>query len=140
MRPIDDVLRDLVRQWLEKADLDYQAGAQLLEAGDRLRQIVAFHCQQAVEKYLKALLVRHQVEFPKTHNLRQLLDLASAVAPAVARSLDRCATLTPYGVDIRYPGDLPDLSPGQDTQAFELARLARETVLGELKTFLAGER
>jgi HEPN domain-containing protein len=69
MRPPEEVLRDLVREWIEKAELDYQAAAQLLEAGDRLRQIVAFHCQQAVEKYLKAFLVRHQVEFPKIHNL-----------------------------------------------------------------------
>lgn len=139
MRPPEEVLRDLVRQWIEKAELDYQAAAQLLDAGDRLRQIVAFHCQQAVEKYLKAFLVRHQVEFPKTHNLRELLDLASTVAPDMARSLDRCVTLTPYGVDIRYPGDLPDVLPGQDTEALELAHLARETVLGELKAFLVGK-
>jgi len=123
---------------VEKAELDYQAAAELLDAGDRLRQIVAFHCQQAVEKYLKAFLVRHQVQFPKTHNLRELLDLVSTLTPEVARSLDRCVVLTPYGVDIRYPGDLPDLLPGQDKEAVELARLARETVLGELKTFLAG--
>ena len=63
MRPTEEVLRDLVRQWIEKAELDYQAAAELHDAGERLRQVVAFHCQQAVEKYLKALLVRHQVEF-----------------------------------------------------------------------------
>jgi HEPN domain-containing protein len=138
MRPPEQVLRELVQQWIDKAELDYQAATQLLEAGDRLRQIVAFHCQQAVEKYLKAFLVRYQVEFPKIHNLRQLLDLVSKVAPEIARSLDHCVVLTPYGADIRYPGDIPDLLPGQDKEALGLAHLARETILGELKTFLAG--
>ena len=138
MRPPEEVLRELVRQWIDKAELDYQAATELLGTGGRLRQIVAFHCQQAVEKYLKAFLVRHQVEFPKTHNLRQLLELVSEVAPEMARSLDRCVVLTPYGADIRYPGDIPDLLPGQDKEALGLAHLARETILGELKTFLAG--
>ena len=139
MRPPEEVLRELVRQWIEKAELDYHAATHLLEASDRLGQIVVFHCQQAAEKYLKALLVRHQVQFPKTHNIRELLDLTSTVAPEVARSLAGCVVLTPYGVDIRYPGDLPDLLPGQDTEAVELARLARKTVLGEVKAFLAGD-
>ncbi len=138
MRPPEEVLRELVQQWIDKAELDYQAATQLLEANDRLRQIVAFHCQQAVEKYLKAFLVRQQVEFPKIHNLRQLLDLVSKVAPEIARSLDRCVVLTPYGADIRYPGDIPDLLPGQDKEALELAHLARETLLRELEAFLAG--
>jgi len=139
MKPPEQVLRELVRQWIDKAELDYHPATHLMEASDRLRQIVVFHCQQAAEKYLKALLVRHQVHFPKTHSIRELLDLTSSVAPAAARSLAGCVVLTPYGVDVRYPGDLPDLLPGQDTEALELARLARETVLGELKTFLAGD-
>jgi HEPN domain-containing protein len=37
----------------------------------------AFHCQQAAEKYLKAYLVRQQIEFRKTHALGHLLHLAS---------------------------------------------------------------
>ena len=75
MRPPEEVLRDLVRDWVGKADLDYRAAERLLQDEERLREIIAFHCQQAAEKYLKGFLVRHQVEFPKTHNVRQLLNL-----------------------------------------------------------------
>jgi HEPN domain/Nucleotidyltransferase domain len=64
----DAELRDLVRDWLRKADLDWDVAARLVSEGDRFRDIVAFHCQQAVEKYVKAILVRHQVEFRKTHD------------------------------------------------------------------------
>jgi HEPN domain-containing protein len=61
MKPPEAVLRQLVRQWLDKATADFEAAEQLSTQGGRFREIVAFHCQQAVEKYLKALLVRRQV-------------------------------------------------------------------------------
>ena len=84
MKPPEEALRELVAQWLEKADRDYAAAEQLLVQGDRFREIIAFHCQQAVEKYLKALLVRQQVEFPKTHDIRALLGLVAEVHPDLA--------------------------------------------------------
>lgn len=40
---------------------------------------IAFHCQQAAEKYLKAFLTWHQVAFSKTHDLQELLDIVEAV-------------------------------------------------------------
>ena len=44
----------------------------------RLREIVGFHCQQAVEKNLKVLLSFYQVGFPKTHEIEQLLLVSRA--------------------------------------------------------------
>ena len=61
MKPPEAALRQLVRQWLDKATADFEAAEQLCGQGGRFREIVAFHCQQAVEKYLKALLVQRQV-------------------------------------------------------------------------------
>jgi HEPN domain-containing protein len=136
MKPPEEVLRELVRQWVLKADLDYQGADQLLQSADPLRDIVAFHCQQAAEKYLKAFLVRRQVEFPKTHNLRELLDLISAVAPEMAVALEEAAILTPYGVDIRYPGDFPEVLPGQEAEVFQLASRVREAVMAALAPYL----
>jgi len=60
MKPPDAALRELVQQWLDKAAADFDAAKQLSTQGGRFRGIVAFHCRQAVEKYLKALLVRRQ--------------------------------------------------------------------------------
>ena len=62
MKPPEEALRQLVRQWLDKATADFEAAEQLSAQGGRFREIVAFHCRQAVEKYLKALLVQRQVE------------------------------------------------------------------------------
>lgn len=138
MRPADEVLRDLVRQWVVKADSDLRAAEQLLEAEVPIPEVVAFHCQQAAEKYLKALLVRHQVQFPKTHDVRQLLDLLSAIEPDTAISLEEAAVLTPYGVEIRYPGDFPEVGPGEEARLLGLATRVKDAVSGLLKPYLAG--
>jgi HEPN domain-containing protein len=90
------------------------------------------------ENYLKAFLVRHQVEFPKTHHLEQLLDLTAPIAPELAASLEETEVLSPYAVDIRYPGDFPELLPGQENTVFELASRAREAVIAQLSPFLSG--
>jgi HEPN domain-containing protein len=90
-------LRDLVRDWLRKPDLDCDVAARLSSERDRFRDIVVFHCQQAVEKYVKAVLVRHQVEFRKTHDLERLLQVLRGVEPSIADGLARAKWLTPFG-------------------------------------------
>jgi HEPN domain-containing protein len=84
MKQPEVVLRDLVRQWFAKAELDYRAAERLVRDPEPLREIIAFHCQQAAEKYLKAVLVSLQIEFPKTHDLEELLELLAPVRPDAA--------------------------------------------------------
>jgi HEPN domain-containing protein len=136
MRPPDEVLREILGQWIHKAEIDYCAAQQLLEANDLLREAIAFHCQPAAEKYLKAFLVRHQVEPLRTHNLGKLLDQIAGVSPQLAISLADAVDLSPYGVDVRYPGDFPDVLVGAEKPLFDLARQVREAVMAELNPFL----
>ena len=81
-----------------------------------------------MEKCLKALLTWRQIEFPRTHEIRRLLDLLRASDPGVAQSLLEAKWLDPFGVEIRYPGDGPETLPGDEVKALELARGAREVV------------
>ena len=136
MRPPEEVLREILGQWIRKAEIDYSAAQQLLEAKDLLREAIAFHCQQAAEKYLKAFLVRHQVEPLRTHNLGKLLDQVAGVSADLAASLADAVALSPYGVDIRYPGDFPDVLIGGEKPLFDLAHRVREAVMAELNPFL----
>lgn len=136
MRPPEEALRELVREWTAKAELDYRAAERLAGDEDPMRPIIAFHCQQAAEKYLKALLVRHRVEFPRTHNIGELLDLLIPVAGDVAASLREANRLTPYGVEIRYPGDFPDVLPGEEAASLALAQWVRKVVLLCLEPYL----
>lgn len=77
MRPPDEVRKDLVRQWMQRADQDLAAAEILLRDASGVRPVIAFHAQQAAEKYLKAILVWHQVYFPKTHDIGKVLDFRS---------------------------------------------------------------
>jgi len=108
MRPPEEVKKEIVRQWLAKAEQDMKAGEALLAAEPPFLYPACFHAQQAAEKYLKALLTWHQIEFPKTHAIEQLLDLVKEADAEIASSLRDAVVLTPYSVDIRYPGDQPE--------------------------------
>ncbi len=46
-----------VKRWLEKADHDRRAAPLALAGEPPITDVAAFHCQQAVEKLLKAYLV-----------------------------------------------------------------------------------
>jgi len=133
MRPRDEVRRELVRGWLAKAEADLAVAERLLPDGGAHAWAVAFHCQQAAEKFLKACLAQWQIEFPKTHDLQQLLGLAAKQDAAFAESLGEAATLTPYGVEARYPGDAPDVTAEEAHNALRVARLVRDQVRSSLQ-------
>jgi len=64
---------------------------------------IAFHCQQATEKYLKAILDFREVGFQKTHNLVYLLELVSRHYPVNEEMFDKAILLNGFSVQIRYP-------------------------------------
>ncbi len=69
---------------------------------------ICFHAQQASEKFLKAYLAYHDVDFPRTHDLDFLL-LECQKIDKEAFQID-FKSLTDFGVSIRYPDDfyIPD--------------------------------
>jgi len=132
MRPPEDVKADFVRQWLRKADADLETARHLVQARPDLCFSAAFHAQQAAEKVIKAALVWRQVEFPKTHDLDRLIGLLAAVDERLGTHLHDGRKLTPYGVDARYPGDLPEPSAAEAKAAVDIAIRIRTDVLETL--------
>ncbi len=63
----DEIVKGIASKWIEKAEKDLLTAERELSFQDPVTDTVCFHCQQAVEKYLKAFLVFHQVYFTKTH-------------------------------------------------------------------------
>ena len=102
--------------------------------------VAGFHAQQAAEKALKALLVRHQVQFGKTHDLEEILQLAEPVAPGLARQLAEAPILSPYAVDSRYPGEQPPLSREDARRAAAVAREVVDHVRQLLQPYLDAGR
>lgn len=133
MRPREEVKKVIVRQWLDKAEQDMKASEALLTTEPPFLYPACFHAQQAAEKYLKALLTWHQIEFPKTHAIEQLLDLVKRADAQTASSLRDTTELSPYGVVIRYPGDQAEPNLEETRRAVELARKVRDAVSGRLK-------
>ncbi len=66
---------DIVSRWIGKADNDLRAVKYLLAIKDAPLDIVSFHCQQAVEKYLRAYLTWVDVRVTKTHDLSNILNV-----------------------------------------------------------------
>jgi HEPN domain-containing protein len=106
-RSQDQVVWDFVQSWLRKAEGDPRAAGHLLEFEQDDCFAAAFHAHQAAEKLIKAFLVRHQIYFPKTHDIQRLLDLAAQPDPALQAELASASMLTPFGVEFRYPGTVP---------------------------------
>lgn len=69
MQPPEEAKRKLFAEWIRKADDDFRVAELLANEGSGLTGPIAFHAQQAVEKYLKAFLTWHQIGFPKTHDI-----------------------------------------------------------------------
>jgi len=66
---------DEVREWLQKGRNDLLSAQILIEHDPPVLDTASFHCQQAVEKALKAFLAWKAVPFEKVHSLTYLLDL-----------------------------------------------------------------
>ncbi len=83
---------------------------------------MCFHAQQAAEKSLKAVLALNEVEYPRRHDLGELLELVKPLVPDVARYEGRIIGLAPYAVEVRYEVEFePD-----DDQATEAVHTAEE--------------
>lgn len=140
MRTPEQVVWDFVQQWLDRAEKDLRAAGVLLESGIEDYENVGFHAQQAAEKFIKALLVCHQIEFPKTHDISRLRDLVAQVDEGLAGRLELADPLTPYGVEFRYPGDLDKVSREQGKEALGLAEQVKVAVHVTLRSYLEAGR
>ena len=133
MTPPEDIKNEFIGKWIAKAEEDFDLARYLLETRKSFLNAIGFHAQQAAEKYLKAYLVFVQVDFPKTHSIERLLTIVAASNSELAGSLDGAVALTDYGVEVRYPGELPALSLEQAQHAVKLAGAVRKAVLRALE-------
>lgn len=140
MRTPEQVRWDFVQQWLDKAHKDLQAATVLFSSNIGDYDNVGFHAQQAAEKFIKALLVRYQIEFPKTHSIAVLRQLVAQMDHTLAEYLAIADALTPYGVEFRYPGDFAPLSYDQGAQALQLAEQTCDLILAHLQSYLSAAR
>mgnify|MGYP002863717374 CR=1 FL=1 len=96
-----------VKEWIRFADMDVLSANHLNEIQyPKPLEIICYHCQQAAEKMLKALVLAYDGELQKTHDLGLLTEELSEFVCFPDAVLNAADALTPYGVKIRYPQEL----------------------------------
>ncbi|MCD8481578.1 MAG: HEPN domain-containing protein [Verrucomicrobia bacterium] len=104
---------DVIQQWLILARQDLDAAERLLQ-NPPLPSVVAVHCQQCVEKCLKALLEHHQIHVPRTHDLVHLARLSyQFFKDNLELDPDILTALSTVYLDCRYPSGHGLLPSGQ---------------------------
>jgi HEPN domain-containing protein len=86
----------------------------MLDAGRYL--YVAYMCQQAVEKLLKAIIAQHGKENLPIHNLNRLVESAELSGELTGERIDLLAELTAYNIEARYGDYKESLSEVVDIQ------------------------
>lgn len=116
-----DALKLEAEAWLGRARNDLGAARKLLSDPDPFPAIAAYHCQQAAEKPLKALLASTGEPIPKTHDLRVLVERCAIIDGSLGGLRDACEELTPFATEFRYPTDTPDPRADGAADAVKLA-------------------
>ena len=123
-------MKKLTAEWVAKAEEDYSVASGLLRRRKVPADSICFHCQQAGEKLLKAVLQDNRIRFGKTHDLEEILSLCVGAAPELALLLDDVTLVGDYAVRYRYPGIRATKT--QARNAVKAARRIRAAVLGLL--------
>lgn len=121
---------DYARSLVIKAEHDLSLAEIGLEHGAPL-DTVCFHLQQAVEKLLKSVLACRNIDYPLTHDLDLLVELAAKECPALAEFHHAMAAFLDYAVRMRYDAALyPE--PEEAQAALQTTKKIREVVHGWL--------
>ncbi len=103
-----------VREWVEYAEEDLTVAKSALRRNKPLTTSSCFHSQQCAEKYLKAMLIAKDAEFPKTHDLLILDALCNKAGILTGYTKEDLGRLSGYAVHTRYPGNQPALEDAQE--------------------------
>lgn len=112
---------------MAKKDLQ---SAEILFEHDADNGIVCFHCQQAIEKYLKGFLINATGELQEGHNLVKLCKKAMAYDKSLGGFIKDMAFVNTYYIETRYPAEEPLLVSKEDAE--ECIRIAME-VIGKIE-------
>lgn len=108
--------------WLDRAGEDIQC-ARLLLRNDNCYNGAAFHCQQTIEKALKAYILIKSDVLVDGHNLSWLCKRAMKYDKGFAEWLDESASLNKCYIETRYPADIPlDLEFEQVQRYYRMAK------------------
>jgi len=113
-----------------KAREDFETAQNLICLPEFSEEIVLFHCQQAMEKALKAFLDSKGVVYPKSHDLEALLSM-SLERDASFGQISFVTTLTAYAVEMRYD-EIIELPTGEVAEIVKQTEKAFNFILSKI--------
>ena len=117
-----------LENWIAYAEEDLGSAKTLLKGKKPFLSAACFHAQQCAEKYLKALLIFKDFDFPKSHDLVTLDSLCNQNGIFTGFDRERLAYLTKHAVQTRYPGNQPALDEVREAidTAVDVRKFARK--------------
>lgn len=91
---------------------------------NRIADGIAFHCQQSIEKYLKARLQEAGLPVERTHDLVKLVDQLKGIEPLWQSFRAAFNDINDYAVHFRYPGQ--SATKAEARKAFKTAAAFRK--------------
>jgi len=95
-----------INKWIHFAQNDFDTA---LMASERFRpfiEVACYHCQQSVEKILKAYIIANTNTSIKDHILQNLLEKCRLYSADFDNFGKNCSDLSPYNTLGRYPSDI----------------------------------
>lgn len=115
--------------WYAKAKADYNSAVILSEhEGDSA--IIAFHCQQAVEKAIKGFLLKETDSLFDQHSLTYLCRKVTKLNGKFNSFVKDCAFLNQFYIETRYPADDPmEIEQSEVEECMEIAKAILDFVV-----------
>lgn len=110
-----------IQKWLASAKLDLAAALKLSEGTDAFNKVIIYHCQQSIEKYLKAYHIVFGLEIKKTHNLKLLISILEEYDKGISRFSDQASYISNLANNVRYPDEFEDWKSEDSEKSLELA-------------------
>ena len=113
--------KEIILNWLKRARSNLERAKMGKVTQGILYEDLCFDAQQAVEKSLKAILIKLNQSFPKTHSIGILLKLIEEADVEIPKNINQAKLLTAYAVDARYPGDYEPVNKEEYKEALKIA-------------------
>src|SRR5450759_290693 len=125
-------LSEQIKEWIKKAEHDLGSAKIIFLYLPDYSDTIAFHCQQAVEKYIKAIMVYKEIEFQRSHDLIYLLELLSSVSEISKDRYKKAVSLNGYSVQIRYPDKIVKLTREELEDAITISQEFRTFAIEQI--------
>ena len=117
------------KEWLSYAqdDYDFAVGAQQHFWPKHMAKI-CYHCQQATEKALKAVIAYNEAVIPKTHNIERLVEECANLNFNVHIDEITASKMTDFATISRYPDEDAECTESDVKIALKCAKSVLENV------------